>query len=386
MASTVRNSASLTGVSLSSGTVLTLEGTAWTLTGVVKLRIVDPAPEPNEPFEEYLEYHFRNASGENAWLVEELGHWVWLRRLSSGVFPEPAGARPADASSLRYGDVEYGRNGRGVALLVVAWSGTFSEEPDPDETIHSVEFFSGDALLAVESSGSNWNVTRGIYLTPEEVARAAGVPSVSSPKYLVFSEDHVVHPLAPNPYMRALPWFAGLASAFLLGGWLVYGHDNRHLSEPWPFAYTEAEVESGRVTLSDPFRIGETMPQKVAVHVQAHDLAQQWIEVNAVLLSEDGKTSFEADLEPSNHWGSDWSENHSVRSAWFAAVPPGMYRVKFARTAGNAQTVKVGVWVAPREAESGGFGFYAFVILLPSVCLLLMSASYRSMQSSWGRS
>jgi hypothetical protein len=284
-----------------------------------------------------------------AWLVEDGGHWSFVKGVSAGAVqdPEPGGAAPR----VEFGGKTYSIFQDSVAT-VESVVGEFYWKVTAGETARAVDYIAPPEGLTKEFSDSaeshEVNYSHAKYMTPEEVEAAYGVTGLPRPTTL-----GTLQPIAPGQKPKGCVgcgMFLGfvvalLALAMVLAVTLpkrTVVNNRYYLSEyskpqatttaadSWEQPTTSTEGGEASATFFSPaFTVNGG--HNLEVNGKA-DVNNNWLYVGGDLFNE--KTGlvepFELKLE---HYegvddGESWEEGSRQLSAFFSTLAPGTYSLR----------------------------------------------------------
>jgi hypothetical protein len=285
-----------------------------------------------------------------AWLVEDAGHWSFVKPLSAGAVqdPEAGGAAPR----VEFSGKTYAIFQDSVAT-VESVVGEFYWKVSAGETARAVDYIAPPEGITKEFSDSaeshEVNYSHAKYMTPEEVEAAFGVTGLPRPATL-----GTLQPIAPGQkpqgcvgcgmftlFVVALLALAGVLTATLPQR--IITNDRYYLSDfsrqqattttsadSWDQPTTSTEGgEASATFFTKPFTVNGG--HNLEVNGKA-DLNNNWLYVGGDLFNE--KTGlvepFELKLERYHGVddGESWEEGSQQLSAYFSTLAPGTYSLR----------------------------------------------------------
>jgi hypothetical protein len=325
-----------------------------------------------------------------AWLVEDGGHWSFVKGVNAGSVndPDPRGAAPViEMSGKKY------RVFQDSVATVESVAGEFYWKVSVGETARAVDYIAPPEGISKEFSDTaeshEINYSHARYMTPEEIEAAFGVTGLPRPNTL-----GTLQPIAPGQKSRGCVgcgMFTGFAVALLaLAGILTATLPRRTIlndhyvlsdmanpqgatttsSDSWDQPTTSTEGGEAHVTFfTKPFTVngGHNLEVNGITH-----LDNSWLYVGGDLFNE--KTGmvepFELKLEHYEGYedGERWTEGTQDLSAYFSTLAPGTYSL---RMEGSWDATKPAP-VFDLKVREGVFSHMDFIYMGIAIVLLLI--------------
>ncbi|MEZ4400583.1 MAG: DUF4178 domain-containing protein [Kofleriaceae bacterium] len=299
------------------------------------------------------------------WLVESDGHWTFVTTLPPGSVDVRTHAPRYDGRTFRLYD-------EGTAVVQRVW-GECYWRVEVGETVTTADYVAPPAMLSVETSATEINVSLGLYLSAAEVDRAFGgkleLPAPSG-----------VAPAQPFKHKR-ITVALGLVAVALVAAIVARGAlaSNRTayqadlvLQEPPAEALAEAGVTGDhRLVFSDSFELAGRKNVEIQLRADVHN---SWIFVAGDLIHEDSGQLQTFEQEIGYYSGVDggeaWSEGRRSARVYFPAVAPGRYLLRLeVQQAPGSNITAVGVTVRQGVLRGRHVLIAALAVGLPGLVL-----------------
>ncbi|HEV8436203.1 MAG TPA: DUF4178 domain-containing protein, partial [Thermoanaerobaculia bacterium] len=284
-----------------------------------------------------------------AWLVEDGGHWSFVKGVNAGSVsdPDPRGAAPVvEMSGKKY------RIFQDSVATVESVAGEFYWKVSVGETARAVDYIAPPEGISKEFSDTaeshEINYSHALYMTPEEIEAAFGVTGLPRPNTL-----GTLQPIVPGQkgkgcvgctmfmaFLVALMALAAVLALMLPRRTVAHNvFDLSNYSKPqatttapdsWDQPTTSTEGgEASATFFSPPFTVngGHNLEVKGSA-----ELNNNWLYVGGDLFNE--KTGlvepFEMKLEYYSgvEDGEAWSEGSQELSSYFSTLAPGTYSLR----------------------------------------------------------
>ena len=320
---------------------------------------------------EYLLY----AEGKGyRWLMEDQGHWTWMKPAHAGDV-----ARTADGAVLRSRSYKlFSRQAAHVEHVV----GEFYWRVEAGETAQTTDFIAPPHYLGEERNDREVVWTEGKYIEPKKVWKAFGL-SGSPPARLG------VGFCQPNPI--SLGWVAAVGGALMVALGVLFGvfevaKDHPKvavLDVPMPPAPT-SDVSPQYVATSTPF---EVPPGASTIGLElATSADNQYVGLVTTLVNQTTGSQHELYVETGYYRGYDggsWNEGSKSSTAYVDGLEPGQYVLqtqplweRYPQPGGPAGLVPPTVrLVAELNDRSPGTILLCFGLLLAPLILSVMRHS-----------
>lgn len=284
-----------------------------------------------------------------AWLVEDGGHWSFVKSLNAGSVkdPDPRGAAPQIQSSGKTYKIF-----QDSVATVESVAGEFYWKVSVGEQARAVDYIAPPEGISKEFSDTaeshEINYSHARYMTPEEIEAAFGVTGLPRPNTL-----GTLQPIAPGQkakgcvgcgmflgFLVALVVLAGVLTATMPRRTILNNHyylsdmanpqATTTSSESWDQPTTSTEGGEAHVTFfTKPFTVngGHNLEVNGITY-----LDNSWCYVGGDLFNE--KTGmvepFELKLEHYEGYddGERWTEGSQDQSAYFSSLAPGTYSLR----------------------------------------------------------
>lgn len=257
------------------------------------------------------------------WLMEDQGHWMWLRPLAGG---EVQGGHGPVAKVDGRDHVIWNAVTGHVGYVV----GEFYWRVEQGESARLRDFIKPPHVVSQEATPSEVNWTAGEYMEGEEVFRAFGVQAKPPRKVGVGLAQ-------PNPHHMGFPALCALVLTLALFGLMGFVH-SRHVSDllvdgpiPVPPTPSTQPDPTGRfATVTQPFTVREG-PTMVEVQLRTN-ADNQYIGVPAALIEQSTGQVIEFYVDAEHYrgvsGGESWSEGSRSNTEHVNEVPPGTYTLR----------------------------------------------------------
>lgn len=324
-----------------------LAGVDWEIIGFLKRRTTVEGIDYD--WSEYL--LFDAGSGGFAWLVEDQGHWNFVRTLSE----IPRAAR--GQLDFKFQDEQYRLFNTGHAEVTYV-AGEFYWRVKVGERCLAEDYICPPRMLSREVSDKEASWSQGEYLAADAV-RQAFAPTLPLPTPVG------VYANQPNPYgerhrgVCRLFWKFALVALVLQIAFAVVGATNSVLKHRFVFSPTQDEV-----TLRSPDFVLKGTARTLRVD-HSTDIDNNWLSLTTTLVDKStGKTWLGAQ-EIAHYQGVDdgesWSEGTKGEDIVFKDVPPGTYYLAVDYELGSDRRAQV---VDTVEVVRNAPGWSNYVLLM----------------------
>jgi len=324
-----------------------LGGIEWEIIGFLKRRTTVDGVDY-----EWSEYLLFNAGGEGfAWLVEDQGHWNYVRTLSN--IPQAASGQ----YELSFGGERYRLFNAGRAEVVYV-AGEFYWQVAVGENCATEDYVCPPHILSREVSENEVSWSQGEYLLPETLRTAfAQTDPLPSPQGVYANQ--------PNPYLErhrrvcGLFWKMALVAVVLQLAFVVFGATGSVLKHRFVFAPgQEATATSPEFVL--PGRV-RTLRLNHATNVD-----NNWVSLSTTLVDKASGRSWTGFQEVAYYHGVDggegWSEGARNDDIVFRNVPAGTYYLVVDYEAGKDRSAAI-VDQVELARNAPGWSNFAFVLI-----------------------
>lgn len=327
-----------------------LGGIKWEVIGYLKRRTTVDGIDYD--WSEYLLF----APGEGfAWLVEDQGHWNYVRTLSD----IPRVSRGLER--FKHDGLEYRRFNAGKAEVVYVvgefyWRVAVGEECETEDFIHAPYMLSRERM----ASEVTWSI--GEYLPADDVQSAFTVRDKLPRTLGVYANQ-------PNPWEARHRGVCGLFWKFMVVAVIaqllfLYVVAETVLKHRIVFSPTQDEV-----TVTTPEFVISSLTRRLAVK-HATDIDNNWVSVSTTLIEKNTGKAWLGMQEIAHYSGVDggesWSEGSRGDELVFKGVPPGTYYLAIDYELGTDRNLRV---VDSIEIERNAPGWSNFVFLLVFLAL-----------------
>jgi hypothetical protein len=325
----------------------TLKGVDWEVIGFMKRSTTVAGIDYD-----WCEYLLFSAAGEGfAWLVEENGHWNYVRTL-----PQPPGVALGQERFKLDGN-EYRRFNAGRAEVVYV-VGEFYWRVAVGQSCETVDYVSPPYMLSREKSDKEVSWSLGEYLPAADLEAAFKLESPLPAAVGVYANQ-------PNPGIERhrgvckLFWKFALVATLLQLAFVFLGVAGVVLKHRLVFAPTQDEV-----TVTTPEFVLKSEARTLRVSHQT-DIANNWLSLTTTLVDKNSGQAWLGMQEIAHYSGVDdgesWSEGSKGDEIVFKRVPPGTYYLAIDYEVGNDRRASV---VDNIEVVRNAPGWSNYVLML----------------------
>lgn len=288
----------------------TLKGSDWECIGFMQRRTTTDGVDYS-----WSEYLLFNQEDGFAWLVEDRGHWNFVRTVAN---PPSVNRKQRDFFRGRDKFKRFGTCKAEVTYVV----GEFYWRVKVGETCRVDDYVCPPLMLSREVSTKEVTWSQGEYLEPTEISAAFGVKAAPP-------ERVGVHANQPNPLVERharicrLFWTLAAMATLLQFAFAFIFSSQVVLKQPLVFSQLNEEV-----TLTSQDFILKNRARSLVVSHNT-DLENNWLSLNTALVERNTGQAYTAIQEISHYKGVDegesWSEGSPSDEIVFRAVPAGTY-------------------------------------------------------------
>lgn len=264
---------------------------------------------------DWSEYLLFNDKAGFAWLVEDRGHWNFVRTASE--IPKAATGQ----FRFKYQGEEFRRFDAGFAEVSYV-VGEFYWRVSVGETCTTEDYICPPKMFSREVSKKEANWSLGEYLEPEELQAAFSLKAALPKPEGVYANQ--VNPMdARHKGVCSLFWKLAVAATVVQLCFIFLGAANTLLNHRLVFSPT-----NGEATVTTPEFVLKSKARTLAVRHKT-DIDNNWVSIGTLLVEKNTGASFLGMQEISHYRGVDdgesWSEGSKSEEIVFKAVPPGTY-------------------------------------------------------------
>lgn len=260
------------------------------------------------PWREYL---LRTSEGGYRWLVENDGHWAYVRPMS----PDAVEGR---GLKVRCRDEQYKHFSSGDAYVDTVlgelyWDVEVGEQAETDDYVF------GDQMLSLERTETEIQASHGVHVEAEEVKQAFGVEGK-------LPRQKGVGMVQPNRHKPGMLWgmYAGFVLLAVLMLVFFQGTFEKRVVVAGDFGPVPPTEVEHNVQITAPFELTAD-PGNLRIALEVPGLDNGWVGVEGALVNETTGDVTVFGVEAQRFSGAGWTEGDRKGSTKLGSLAAGQY-------------------------------------------------------------